>query len=120
MKADFPHVHFDCLQKVTPNTEIQPTTETGTVTEMNTDKDRKTYVLAKLEVQLLNSKYWDQITTKLDMGAEANILPVRTYRRMFPERLLPDGSPNPENLQSTHLELECSKDSVIRSPGTSY
>ena len=115
MKTDFPHVHFDCIETVTPNTETQPKTETGTVTKMDTDKDMKTYVLAKLEVQLPNSKYWDQITAKLDMSAEANILPVRIYRRMFPQ-ILPDGSPNPEYLQSTHLGLECNKDSVIRSP----
>ena len=58
--------------------ETWPQTETGTVTEMDTDKDGKTYVLAKLEVQLPNSEIWDQITAKLDMGTEENILLVRT------------------------------------------
>ena len=50
------------------------------------------------------------------MGAEANILPVRTYRRMSPKRLLQDSSLNPKYLQCTHLELECNKNSIIRSP----
>ena len=102
MKINFPHVHFDCMQTVTPNIEKQPKRETGTMTEMDTDQDGKTYVLAKQEVQLPNSKYLDQITAKLDIGAEANILPVATYRRMFPEKQLSDGSPNQEYLQPTH------------------
>ena len=51
------------------------------------------------------------------MGAEANILPVRTYRNMFPERMLADGTPDPEYLQSTNIEFECNKDGIIRSLG---
>ena len=40
---------------------------------------------------------------KLNMGAEANILPVRAYSRMFEDRLLPDGTPDPNYLQSRTL-----------------
>ena len=51
------------------------------------------------------------------MGAEANILPVRTYSKMFSERILADGTPDPEHLQSTNIEFECNKESIIRSLG---
>ena len=45
------------MQTVIPNTKTQLKTETGTVIEMDTDKYGKTYMLAKLELQLPNSKY---------------------------------------------------------------
>ena len=51
------------------------------------------------------------------MGSEANILPVRIYNKMFPDRILADGTPNPEYLQSTTLEFQCNKSSVIQSLG---
>ena len=53
------------------------------------------------------------LRVKLGMGSEANILPVRTYRKMFPGRILADGTPDPEYLQSTTLEFQCNKSSVI-------
>ena len=73
----------------------------------------KTYVLTHLDVKLPNRPGRDTLKVKLDMGA--NILPVRTYRNMFPERMLADGTPYPEYLQSTNIEFECNKDSIIRS-----
>ena len=84
---------------------------------MDTAKDGKTYVLTQLDVKLPNRPGRDTLKVKLDMGAEANILPVRTYRNMFPERMLADGTPDPEYLQSTNIEFECNKDSIIRSLG---
>ena len=60
------------------------------------------HVLAHLDVKLPNRPGRDTLKVKLDMGAEANILPVRTYRNMFPERMLADGTPDPEYLQSTN------------------
>ena len=47
-----------------------------------------------------------QHESELDMGAEANILPVRTYNKMFPDRVLEDGTPDPKYLQPTHIEFE--------------
>ena len=80
---------------------------------MDTAKDGKTYVLMHLDVKLPNRPGRDTLKVKLDMGAEANILPVRTYRNMFPEGMLADGTPDPEYLQSTNIEFECNKDSII-------
>ena len=87
------------------------------VTMMNTAKDGKAYVLAQLDVKLPNRPRRDTLKVKLDMGAEANILPVKTYSKMFPEMILADGTPDPEHLQSTNIEFECNKDSIIRSLG---
>ena len=50
---------------------------------METARDGKTYVLADLDVQLPNRSQCDQIHAKLDMGAETNILPLRTYKMLF-------------------------------------
>ena len=50
------------------------------------------------------------------MGAEASILPVRTYQTMFPHQLLPDGSPHPQHLQPTIIEFQCKKESILQTP----
>ena len=84
---------------------------------METARDGKTYVLTDLDVQLPNTSQCDQIRAKLDMGAETNILPLRTYKKMFPERLLADGSPDLQHIQPAHLEFECNKESIIKSLG---
>ena len=93
------------------------TVNINAVTMMDTAKDGKTYVLAQLDVKLPNRPGRDTLKVKLDMGAEANILPVRTYSKMFPERILADGTPDPKHLQSTNIEFECNKESIIRSLG---
>ena len=80
-------------------------------------KGWKTYVLAQLDVEPTNRPVRDTLKVKLDMGAEANILPVRTYSNMFLERILADGTPDPEHLQSTNIEFECNKEGIIRSLG---
>ena len=84
---------------------------------MDTATDGKTYVLTYLDVKLPTRPERDTMRVKLDMGAEANILPVRTYNKMFPDRVLEDGTPDPKYLQPTHIEFECNKDSIIRSLG---
>ena len=59
---------------------------------MDTATDGKTYVLTDLDVKLPTRPERDTMKMKLDMGAEAN-------------------------LQPTHIEFECNKDSIIRSLG---
>ena len=113
MKADFQRIHFDSISTRTTTPQLK----VDAITMMDTAKDGKTYVLTQLDVKLPNRPGRDTLKVKLDMGAEANILPVRTYRNMFPERMLADGTPDPEYLQSTNIEFECNKDSIIRSLG---
>ena len=63
---------------------------------METARDGKTYVLTDLDVQLPNKSQCDQICAKLDMGSApmSSLAPLRTYKKMFLERLLGDGSPD--------------------------
>ena len=82
---------------------------------MDTATDGKTYVLTDLDVKLPLRPIQDTMRVKLDMGAETNILPVRTYNKMFPDRVLEYGTPDPKDLQPTHIDFECNKDSIIRS-----
>ena len=126
LKQDFPKIIFHCIRTVPnayinytnmPNQDLEETeVKTSLVTEMDIDWHGKTYVTAYLDVQLHCRNNRDSIWAKLDMGAEANILPVRTYRKMFPDRCLNNSSPDPAFLQPTVLKLECNKDSIIRSP----
>ena len=44
-----------------------------------------------MELQLPNRRAYDTFNLKVDTGAEGNILPLRTYRRMFPRNLNTSG-----------------------------
>ena len=84
---------------------------------MDTDRNGTTYVLTDIDVQIPNRTDQDLLHIKLYMVQTPNILSVRTYSRMFPDKLLPDGMPDPNYLQATYLEFECNKSSVIQSLG---
>ncbi|XP_072170543.1 uncharacterized protein [Diadema setosum] len=58
------------------------------------DSGRRESVTTSFKIKLDNRKGTHNLTAKVDTRAQANTLPVRTYRRMFPERILPDGTPN--------------------------
>ena len=114
LQRDFDCIHFDSISTVYPTA---PKVNIDTLTTMDTATDGKTYVLTDLDVKLPTRPQRDTMRVKLDIGAEANILPVRTYNKMFPDRVLEDGTPDPKYLQPTHIEFECNKDSIIRSLG---
>ena len=50
-----------------------------------TDPDGKTKILMKLRVKLPYRNVADVMEVKVDDGAEANILPLNTFRSMFPK-----------------------------------
>ena len=58
-----------------------------------TDKDTRdeafTYITAKVE----QKKCLVNIRVKVDTGAQGNTLPLRMFRRMFPEKLSAEGYP---------------------------
>ena len=112
LQHNFDCIHFDSISTVYPTA---PKVNIDTLTTMDTATDGKTYVLTDLDVKLPTRPERDSMRVKLGMGAEANILPVRTYNKMFPDRVLEDGTPDPKYLQPTHIEFECNKDSIIRS-----
>ena len=113
IRQDFHRIHFDSIHTVIPTNKVH----IDAITAMDTARDGKTYVLTDLDVKLPNRAYCDTLRVKLDMGAEANILPLRTYKNMFPERIQQDGTPDPKFLQSTNLEFECNRNNTITSHG---
>ena len=115
MRSDFQKIIFDNI--TTTSASKETSSSENFVQKLDTARDGKTYVKAELDVQLPHHKYRSTLKVKLDMGAEANILPLRTYKKMFPHQLLPDGTPDPQFLKKTTLDFECNKRSTIRSLG---
>ena len=115
MRSDFQKIIFDNVSTTSGNEETNHTE--NFVQKLDTARDGKTYVQAELDVQLPHHKHRSTLKVKLDMGAEANILPLRTYKKMFPHQLLPDGTPDAQFLKKTTLDFECNKRSTIRSLG---
>ena len=50
------------------------------------------------------------------MRAEANILPVQMYSKIFPDHVNSDGTSNTQYLDYANIEFECSKNTVIDCP----
>ena len=59
----------------------------------DTDPDGKTKILMKLRVKLPYRNVADIMEVKVNEGAKANILPLHTFRSMFPHKLDEDGYP---------------------------
>ena len=115
MRSDFQKIIFDNISTTSGNEEINQSD--NFVQKLDTAEDGKTYVKAELDLKLPHHKHRSTLKVKLDMGAEANILPLRTYKKMFPHKLLPDGTPDPQFLKKTTLDFECNKRSTVRSLG---
>ena len=58
-----------------------------------------------------------KLKAKLDTGAQGNILPLRLYRRMYPEYLTPDGFPKPEAVQQSPTVLTAYGGAKIKQHG---
>ena len=102
MRSDFQKVIFDNISTTSGNEEINQSD--NFVQKLDTAEDGKTHLKAELDLQLQHHKHWSTLKVKLDMGVEANILPLRTYKKMFPHQLLPDGTPDPQFLKKTTLQ----------------
>ena len=55
---------------------------------------------------------------KVDDGAEANILPLHTFRSMFPHKLDDDGYPKADSLKGSKTTLQCYDDGKLVNHGT--
>ena len=67
-----------------------------------TDPEGKTKILTVLHLKLPHRSSIDNITVKVDDGAEGNILPLNSFRAMFPHALDTNGylkTRIPERLQ---------------------
>ena len=86
MRSDFQKIIFDHISTTSASEEIS--SSENFVQKLDTARDGKTYVLAELDVQLPHHKYRSTLKVKLDMGAEANIPPLRTYTENVPTSTL--------------------------------
>ena len=53
----------------------------------NTNPEGKTKILTVLQIKLPHRNSIDDITVKVDDNAEGNILPLNSFRTMFPHAL---------------------------------
>ena len=63
----------------------------------NTDPEGKTKILTVLQLKLPHHKGIDDVTVKVDDGAEGNILPLNSFRAMFPHALDASGYLNQDS-----------------------
>ena len=73
----------------------------------DTDPEGKTKILTMLQLKLPHCNSIDDVTVKVDDGAEGNILPLNSFRAMFPHALDANGYPQPGFLRGSKTMLEC-------------
>ena len=73
----------------------------------DTDPEGKTKILTMLQLKLPHHNGIDDITVKVDDGAEGNILPLNSFRAMFPHALDANGYPKQGFLRGSKMMLEC-------------
>ena len=84
----------------------------------NTDPEGKTKILTMLQLKLPHHNSTDNITVKVDDGAEGNILPLNSFRAMFPHALDTNGYPRPGFLRGSKTMLECYDDGKLVNHGS--
>ena len=71
----------------------------------------------KLRVKLPNRHVADVMEVKVDDRAKANILPLHTFRSMFPHKLDEDGYPKEDALRGSKTTLQCYDNSKLVNHG---
>ena len=84
----------------------------------DTDPEGKTKILTVLQLKLPHCNSADDITVKVDNGAEGNILPLNSFRAMFPHALDANGYPKPGFLRGSKTTLECYDDGKLVNHGS--
>ena len=84
----------------------------------NTDPEGKTKILTVLQLKLPHRKGIDNVTVKVDDGAEVIILPLNSFRAMFPHALDASGYPKPGFLRGSKMTLECYDDGKLINHGS--
>ena len=80
--------------------------------------DGKTKIVTKLRIKLPYRNVADILEVKVDDGAEANILPLHTFRSMFPHKLDEKGYPKDGFLRGLKMTLQCYSDGRLVNHGT--
>ena len=84
----------------------------------DTDPEDKTKILTVLQLKLPHHNGIDDVTVKVDNGAEGNILPLNSFRAMFPHALDANGYPRPGFLRGSKTMLECYDDGKLVNHGS--
>ena len=84
----------------------------------NTDPDGKTKIVTRLGIKLLHRWIVNNLQVKVNDGAEANILPLHSFRSMFPHTLDGDSYPLDGFLRGSRTTLECYNDGRLVNHGT--
>ena len=84
----------------------------------DTDPEGKTKILTMLQLKLPHCNSIDDVTVKVDDGAEGNILPLNSFRAMFPHVLDANGYPRPGFLRGSKTTLECYDDRKLVNHGS--
>ena len=84
----------------------------------DTDPEGKTKILTVLQIKLPHHNSADNITVKVDDGAEGNILPLNSFRAMFPHALDTNGYLKPGFLRGSKTTLECYDDGKLVNHGS--
>ena len=84
----------------------------------DTDPEGKTKILTVLQLKLPHCSGIDDVTVKVDNGAEGNILPLNSFRAMFPHALDANGYPRPGFLRGSKAMLECYDDGKLVNHGS--
>ena len=82
------------------------------------DPDGKTKILTKLRVQLPYRNVADIMEVKVDDGAKVNILPLHTFRLMFPHKLDEDSYPKEDALRGSKTTPKCYDNGRLVNHGT--
>ena len=85
---------------------------------VDTPISRRNEAYATLKIQLCNRPGIHNFTWKVDTGAQANTMPFRTFRDMFPEQLDEVGNPCADCLQPTESILTAYNGTGIACSGT--
>ena len=83
----------------------------------DTDPDGKTKIIMKLRVKLPYRNVADVMEVKVNDRAKVNILPLHTFRSMFPHKLDEDGYPKAEFLKGSKTTLQCYNDGKLVNHG---
>ena len=84
----------------------------------NTDPEGKTKILMTLQIKLPHRNGIDDFKVKVDDGAEGNILPLHSFRSMFPHALDVNSYPKPGFLRGSKMTLECYDDGKLINHGS--
>ena len=84
----------------------------------DTDPDSKTKIVTKIGIKLPHRRVVNNLQVKFNDGAEANLLPLRSFRSMFPHALDGDGYPLDGFLNNSRTRLECYNDGKLVNHGS--